>query len=120
MHRRGTCARDVHRNRVDSCRVRGLLLPQTMRTRVTALIVFFGAVLSAPQTVHGADAYPGSSCPGYRAALQAARGALVRGARTEAVLALERAKAALADCQQRDTGRATRVATRLDGARARL
>ena len=91
-----------------------------MLTRAAALIAFLGAILSLPQTVHGANRNLATSCPGYRAALEAARGALVRGARTEAVLALERAKAALADCTHHDPARTTRVATRAESAAASL
>lgn len=82
-----------------------------MLARVTVLAAFFAAILSVPQTVHGAAADALVSCPGYRAALEAARGALVRGARAEAVLALERAKTALQHCNPPESAHPTRAAT---------
>ena len=49
-------------------------------------------------------------CPGYRVALQTARGALDRGARAEAVAALQRAKAALETCRRQEARRGSLLA----------
>lgn len=78
-----------------------------MLARMTMLGLLLGAILFPPQTAHGTEPEALTTCPGYRAALDDARGALTRGARAEAVLALERAKAALERCNRSDAGRST-------------
>ena len=50
-------------------------------------------------------------CPGYRTALEEARGALDRGARAEAVVALKKAKVALERCSREEAGRTNHVAS---------
>jgi len=74
-----------------------------MPTRTTLLAALVGALLLPPQTAHGATSDALTACPGYRAALDQARGALTRGARAEAVEALERAKVALERCNQHES-----------------
>ncbi len=76
------------------------------------------AIIFRPALAAGSDGP--AACPGYRAALQEARTALDRGARTEAVAALERAKAALAICRRREANRHSVVGTATRVARHRL
>jgi len=61
-----------------------------------------GAVCLASAGAYADDASGLASCPGYRAALLDARGALTRGDRSEALAALERAKAALVKCNREE------------------
>lgn len=49
-------------------------------------------------------------CPGYRTALEEARGALGRGARGDAIAALKKAKVALEQCNREEAGRTNHLA----------
>ena len=81
-----------------------------MVTRITLLGLLLGASVLLAGTTYAEETKALTMCPGYRTALQDARGALSRGERTEAVAALQRAKAALQRCNREESRRASLIA----------
>ena len=76
-----------------------------MFRNATLVAIVFAAVSLHPRTAHADGTSALTMCPGYRAAVEEARGALSRGERSEAVAALERAKAALQRCTREEAQR---------------
>lgn len=85
-----------------------------MRLRTTLLVAaLMGSSLVLAGNAPAGEATGFGMCPGYRVALETARGALENGKRTEAVEALQRAKAALENCRRQEARRGTLLATRM-------
>ncbi len=84
-----------------------------MTMRATALAAVLASSLLLPRLGRATEPNPLATCPGYRAALLDARGALDRGERDHAVLALQRAKTALEHCRRREAGGGNRVTMQL-------
>jgi hypothetical protein len=82
-----------------------------MRLRTTLLVaVLVGSSLVVARNASADEANGLGMCPGYRVALQTARGALDSGKRAEAVAALRRAKAALENCRRQEARRRSLLA----------
>ena len=76
-----------------------------MLRNVALVVLVLASVCLYPRVAQADAATALTRCPGYRAAVEQARGALSRGDRTEAVAALERAKAALQRCNREEAQR---------------
>ena len=76
-----------------------------MLRNIALATLVLGSLYLHPRSSQAEAATALTECPGYRAAVEQARGALSRGDRTEAVAALERAKAALQRCNREEAQR---------------
>ncbi len=83
-----------------------MLLRSAMLLRFTLLVaVLAGCSLLSAGVSRADDLSPARMCPGYKTALEKARGAVAQGKRAEAVAALRRAKEALRRCRREEVSK---------------